>query len=233
MSSYFSHFLVIQIYSYLTDSLIMLISIFIIIGLMSIRKVLLPSRIIVLQDYLMNHWLQIIVENLKKNYSYFSYPIIALFFYILLINFSGFHLFVHPVTTHVNITLGVAWSAWMSIYLYGFYKHRSLFLSTLMPHGAPLMLSPLLVLIEILSNLSKPLALGLRIAANLTAGHVLLSILSDFNMKLMVLPYTFISFFPLIILLGIIILEMGVLVIQAYVFCLLLIIYLKDSIILH
>ena len=101
-----------------------------------------------------------------------------------------------------------------------------------MPSGSPLGMSPLLVIIELASNFSRPVALGMRLAANLTAGHILLAILADFSMKLLVVTNTF-SIFPILIIIFMTVLEVGVLVIQAYVFCLLSLINLKDSIILH
>lgn len=103
----------------------------------------------------------------------------------------------------------------------------------LVPAGAPLGLSPLLVMIEILSNISRPVALGMRLAANLTAGHILLTILADFGCKLLFYSYSLVNLFPILIIIFMTILEIGVLVIQAYVFCLLSMIYLRDSIILH
>jgi ATP synthase subunit 6 len=102
-----------------------------------------------------------------------------------------------------------------------------------MPSGAPLSLAPLLILIELASHLSRPIALGMRLAANLTAGHILLAILGDFGIKLLLISSSLSSFFPIIIIVFMVILEIGVLVIQAYVFTLLLLIYLKDSLILH
>ena len=102
-----------------------------------------------------------------------------------------------------------------------------------MPNGAPLKMSPLLVGIEIVSHLSRPVALGMRLAANLTAGHILLAILADFSCKLLILSNGFSALFPVLIIIFMTILEMGVLVIQAYVFTLLSMIYLKDGIHLH
>lgn len=102
-----------------------------------------------------------------------------------------------------------------------------------MPLGAPLGLSPLLVIIELVSNLSKPVALGMRLAANLTAGHILLAILADFGMKLLLISSSMINIIPMLIILFMVTLEIGVLVIQAYVFSMLTMIYIKDSIILH
>ena len=102
-----------------------------------------------------------------------------------------------------------------------------------MPSGAPIGLSPLLVVIEIASNVSRPVALGMRLAANLTAGHILLAILADFGCKMLFYSYSVSNLFPVLIVIFMTTLEIAVLVIQAYVFTLLSMIYLRDSIILH
>jgi ATP synthase subunit 6 len=107
------------------------------------------------------------------------------------------------------------------------------FFSMFMPGGAPLGMSPLLVAIELASNMSRPVALGMRLAANLTAGHILLAILADFGCKLLFLSGSLSGLFPVLIIIFMTIMEMGVLVIQAYVFTLLSMIYLRDSIHLH
>jgi len=83
------------------------------------------------------------------------------------------------------VTFGMALSIWLGVIVYGFVKFKLNFLSQFFPPGAPLYMSPLLVAIELVSNFSRPIALGLRLAANLTAGHLLLSIISEFGCKLL------------------------------------------------
>jgi len=117
--------------------------------------------------------------------------------------------------------------------VFGFVNFKTSFFSMFMPSGAPLGMSPLLIIIEIASNISRPIALGMRLAANLTAGHILMAILSDFGSKLLFMTYGFAVLFPVSIIIFMTVLEVGVLVIQAYVCCLLSMIYLRDSIILH
>ena len=95
----------------------------------------------------------------------------------------------------------------------------------MLPSGAPIYLAPLLVLIESVSYVSRAVSLGIRIAANLTAGHLLVAIVAGFatvTSNPLILP------FPTIILVAIVLLELAVAVIQAYVFCLLVVIYLAD-----
>ena len=96
--------------------------------------------------------------------------------------------------------------------------------------GAPLVLSPLLVIIEIASNTSRLTVLGMQLAANLTAGHIMMTISGDFGCKLLFFTYGFFPLFPLLIILFMTVLEISVLVIQVYLFCLLSTIYLNNSI---
>eukprot|EP01137_Pigoraptor_chileana_P011765 Opistho-2@63196 len=104
-----------------------------------------------------------------------------------------------------------------------------------MPLGAPLVLAPLLVSIELISYLARPISLGLRLAANITSGHILLGIIALFIYK-MILAGGFLlvaSIAAITILLFLTVLELGVAVIQAYVFTLLVSIYYNDAVHLH
>ena len=102
-----------------------------------------------------------------------------------------------------------------------------------MPGGAPLVLAPFLVLIETISYLSRAISLGVRLAANLSAGHLLFAILSGFTFDMLTNGLALLSVFPMLIMIFITLLEMAVAVIQAYVFCLLTTIYLGDTVALH
>ena len=93
-----------------------------------------------------------------------------------------------------------------------------------MPSGAPLVLAPLLVLIETVSYFSRAISLGVRLAANLSAGHLLFAILASFGV---------IFKSAIVIMVFITLLEIAVAIIQAYVFCLLTTIYLADTLVLH
>ena len=93
-----------------------------------------------------------------------------------------------------------------------------------MPSGAPLVLAPLLVLIETVSYFSRAISLGVRLAANLSAGHLLFAILAGFGI---------IFKSAIVIMVFITLLELAVAIIQAYVFCLLTTIYLADTLVLH
>lgn len=234
MASYFDHFIVTRIITdYITDSFIIMISVLVLYMVVNKHQYIIPSRFQSIIEIIIEHWNTVIEENLGEKANYYLLPLVTLFMFILGINLLGFFTYTFPPTTHVTLTFGMAFGVWIGVIIFGFYRYRSSFFSMFMPTGAPLGLSPLLVAIEIASNISRPIALGMRLAANLTAGHILLAILADFSCKLLFYSYSLINLFPMMIIMFMTILEIGVLVIQAYVFCLLSMIYLKDSLILH
>jgi len=234
MASYFDHFIVTRIITdYITDSFIIMISVIVLYMVVSRHQYIIPSRFQSIIEIIIEHWTTVIEENLGEKANYYLLPLVTLFMFILGINLLGFFTYTFPPTTHVTLTFGMAFGVWIGVIIFGFYRYRSSFFSMFMPTGAPLGLSPLLVAIEIASNISRPVALGMRLAANLTAGHILLAILADFSCKLLFYSYSLINLFPILIIMFMTILEIGVLVIQAYVFCLLSMIYLKDSLVLH
>ena len=234
MASYFDLFIVTRIVSdYITDSSIIMISVLVLYMIINNNQYIIPSRFQSIIEIIVEHWQTVVEENLGEKANFYLLPLVTLFMFILGINLLGFFTYTFPPTTHVILTFGMAFGVWIGVMIFGFYRYRSSFFSMFMPTGAPLGLSPLLVIIEIASNISRPIALGMRLAANLTAGHILLAILADFSCKLLFYSYSLINLFPILIIMFMTILEVGVLVIQAYVFCLLSMIYLKDSLILH
>lgn len=234
MASYFDHFIVTRIITdYITDSFIIMISVLVLYMVICRHQYIIPTRFQSVIEIIIDHWSTVVEENLGEKANYYLLPLVTLFMFILGLNLLGFFTYTFPPTTHVTLTFGMAFGVWIGVIIFGFYRYRSSFFSMFMPTGAPLGLSPLLVIIEIASNVSRPIALGMRLAANLTAGHILLAILADFSCKLLFYSYSLINLFPMLIIMFMTILEIGVLVIQAYVFCLLSMIYLKDSLILH
>ena len=152
---------------------------------------------------------------------------------LILFNLLGLCPYVFTVPVHIAITFGVSFSIIIAVTISGIIKFGSSFLSMLMPLGAPMGLAPLLVLIETASYISRAISLGVRLAANLTAGHLLLTIIGGFCFTMFINKMVLLSTFPLLILIFISAFEMAVAVIQAYVFCLLVTIYFGDTIILH
>ena len=234
MTSYFDHFIVTKIItSYITDSFFILLFVIMLYMVICRYKFIIPTRIQVLFELIIDHWVTVVEENLGEKSEYYVLPLASLFMFILGINLLGFFLYTFPSTTHISLTFGMAFSIWIGVILLGLKNFKGDFFSMFMPTGAPIGLSPLLVIIEIASNISRPIALGMRLAANLTAGHILLAILADFGCKMLFYSYSISNLFPILIVIFMTTLEIAVLVIQAYVFTLLSMIYLRDSIALH
>jgi len=141
----------------------------------------------------------------------------------------------HTITTSLIVSLGLSFTIFMGVTLLGLYKHQIKFFSFFIPSGTPLGLVPLLVLIEFISYIARAFSLGVRLFANLVAGHTLLKILSGLLTKLFTssLLMFFITLIPFTIFVALCGLELAVSVIQSYVLCILVCSYLKDAIDLH
>jgi F-type H+-transporting ATPase subunit a len=138
-------------------------------------------------------------------------------------------------TSHFVLTFSLSFTIVGGSTILGFQKHGFKFFSLFVPSGCPLALLPLLVLIEFISYLARNISLGLRLAANILSGHMLLNILSGFtfNIMNMGLLYFFLAFLPLLFIIAFSGLELAISFIQAQVFVVLSCSYIKDAIDLH
>lgn len=178
----------------------------------------------------------IIINQINANKGQMFFPFIsALFTYILISNLVGMVPYSFAPTSHFILTFSISFSVVIGATLLGFYLHDLKFFSLLVPPMCRLGLLSLLVLIEFISYLARNVSLGLRLAANIFSGHLLLNILSSFTYKIMgqgflffylgLIPLTFITAFS-----G---LEVGIAFIQAQVFVVLSCSYIKDALDLH
>ena len=161
--------------------------------------------------------------------------IYSLFFFILIANLIGNIPYNYTIATSMIVSIGLSFTIFIGVTILSLSKHGLKFFSYFIPSGTPLALVPLLVLIEVVSYLARALSLGIRLFANLTAGHTLLKILSTFlsqmfSSGLFIFVLTLIPFGIFIALIG---LEIAVSFIQSYVFCILTCSYIKDAIELH
>jgi len=138
-------------------------------------------------------------------------------------------------TSHFILTFSLSFTVVIGDTILGFYKHSLKFFSLFVPAGCPLALLPLLVIIEFISYLARCISLGLRLAANVLSGHMLLSILSGFTYKIMTsgLLYLILGLLPLIFIIAFSSLELAIAFIQAQVFVVLTCGYTKDALELH
>lgn len=161
--------------------------------------------------------------------------IYSLFFFIIIANLIGNTPYSFTITSSIILSVGLSFTIFIGVTIIGLARHGLHFFSFFIPSGTPLALVPLLVLIEVTSYLARALSLGIRLLANVAAGHMLLKILSTFlyqlfSSSLIVATLTLIPFSIFIALIG---LEIAVSIIQAYVFILLTSSYIKDAIELH
>jgi len=177
------------------------------------------------------------IGGLSGNVKQKFFPcILVTFTFLLFCNLQGMIPYSFTVTSHFLITLGLSFSIFIGITIVGFQRNGLHFLSFLLPAGVPLPLAPFLVLLELISYCFRALSLGIRLFANMMAGHSLVKILSGFAWTMLCmndLLYFIGDLGPLFIVLALTGLELGVAILQAYVFTILICIYLNDAINLH
>jgi F-type H+-transporting ATPase subunit a len=161
--------------------------------------------------------------------------IYSLFFFILIGNLVSNVPYSFAITASGVVSLGLSFTIFIGVTILALSIHGIKFFSFFIPAGTPLGLVPLLVLIELVSYLARAVSLGVRLFANLTAGHTLLKILSTYLFQLFSgsLLIAVITLIPFAIFLALIGLELAVSLIQAFVFTLLVSSYLRDAIELH
>lgn len=172
--------------------------------------------------------------NAKRGQIYF--PLLyAIFIFILINNLIGMIPYSFASTSHFILTFSLSFTIVLGATILGFQRHSLKFFSLLVPAGCPLALLPLLVLIEFISYLARNVSLGLRLAANILSGHMLLNILAGFTYNIMTsgILFFFIGLIPLIFIIAFSGLEIGIAFIQAQVFIVLSGGYIKDGLDLH
>jgi F-type H+-transporting ATPase subunit a len=165
---------------------------------------------------------------------YFPF-IFSLFMFILVNNLIGMVPYSFSATSHFVLTFSISFSVVLGATFLGFKEHNLKFFSLFVPAGCPLALVPMLVLIEFISYLARNVSLGLRLAANVLAGHMLLNILSGFTFKIMSsgIIFFFVGLLPLTFIIAFSSLELAIAFIQAQVFVVLTCGYIKDCLELH
>jgi F-type H+-transporting ATPase subunit a len=153
----------------------------------------------------------------------------ALFLLILASNLIGLLPFAFTPTAHLAITFTIALSCNIGLIIIGFREHGLKFLLVFVPKGGPKWLLPLIVTIEFISYLLRTFSLSIRLFANMMAGHTLLHILASFVTGFATAGYLVLASFPFMLVIAVVVLELGIAFLQAYVFIVLLSIYLNDS----
>lgn len=178
----------------------------------------------------------IVINQINPNKGQMFFPLMyVLFIFILINNLIGLVPYSFASTSHFILTFSISFTIVLGATILGFQRHGLKFFSLFVPSGCPLGLLPLLVLIEFISYLSRNVSLGLRLAANILSGHMLLSILSGFTYNIMTSGIIFfvLGLIPLAFIIAFSGLELAIAFIQAQVFVVLSCSYIKDGLDLH
>ena len=162
---------------------------------------------------------------------YFPF-IFTLFMFVLFGNLLGLIPGGFAFTSHVIVTFGMAAVVFTGVTVIGFYRHGLHFLRMFFPEGAPLATAVILVPIELISYFSRPFSLAVRLFANMTVGHIILAVMGGFVVSLGTF-YVVPGIVPFAFLSAVTVLEVGIALLQAYVFTILSCIYLHDAIHMH
>ncbi len=159
---------------------------------------------------------------------YFPF-IFSLFMFILFANLIGmFPYFGFTFTSHIAVTFAMAAFVFIGVTLIGLFRHGLKFFNLFLPHGTPWWLLWLIIPIEVISYLSRPISLSVRLFANMVAGHTMLKVFGGF-----VVTLGFFGFAPFMFIVALTALELLVACLQAYVFTILTCMYLNDALHLH
>ncbi len=161
------------------------------------------------------------------------FPLVfSLFMFVLVANLVGLVPYFFTVTSHIIVTFALAMVVILTVVIYGIWKHGFHFFGLFVPSGVPMALVPLVTLIEIISFLSRPISLSVRLFANMLAGHITLKVFAGFVVSLSAAGAVgiFGAALPLAMTVALTALEFLVAFLQAYVFTVLTCMYLNDAI---
>ena len=187
------------------------------------RRAMIPSRMQSVGE-LAYGFIYRMIEDVagKDGVKYFPY-IMTLFMFIVFSNFLGLLPMAFTTTAHIAVTGVLAMAVFLTVTILGFVKHGLGFLSVFWISSAPLVLRPVLALIEVISYFVRPLSHSIRLAGNMMAGHAVIKVFAAFAAVLAISP------FAIVAITAIYALEVLVAFIQAYVFAILTCVYLKDA----
>ncbi len=223
--------------SFTNSSLAMTITVFTILTLMflGIRNLqIIPSKTQTIVESSYEFIANMIGDNIgQEGMKYFSF-IFTLFLFILIGNLLGMFPYSFTWTSHIIVTFSIAFFIFLGVTILAIYKHGLIkFIKFFAPSGVPKPMLLLLVPIEIISYLSRPISLSVRLFANMMAGHTLLKVIGGFVFVLGANSFIIGGILPLAFLIALTGLEIVIAFLQAYVFAILTCLYINDAIHLH
>nr|AAK69920.1 ATPase subunit 6 [Rhamdia guatemalensis] len=187
------------------------------------------NRMISLQNWFIKTFTQQLLTPLNPGGHKWALILTSLMMFILTLNLLGLLPYTFSPTTQLSLNMGLAVPLWLATVIIGLRNQPTAALGHLLPEGTPALLIPILIVIETISLFIRPLALGVRLTANLTAGHLLIQLISTATITLMPMMTT-VATLTAILLVMLTLLEVAVAIIQAYVFVLLLSLYLQENV---
>nr|YP_010555907.1 ATP synthase F0 subunit 6 [Yunnanilus longibarbatus]UYR95152.1 ATP synthase F0 subunit 6 [Yunnanilus longibarbatus]WET58662.1 ATP synthase F0 subunit 6 [Yunnanilus longibarbatus]WGC44059.1 ATP synthase F0 subunit 6 [Yunnanilus longibarbatus] len=187
------------------------------------------NRLITLQGWFINRFTNQLMLPLNIGGHKWALLLASLMLFLITINMLGLLPYTFTPTTQLSLNMGFAVPLWLATVLIGMRNQPTVALGHLLPEGTPIPLIPVLIIIETISLFIRPLALGVRLTANLTAGHLLIQLIATAVFVLLPMMPT-VAILTAAVLFLLTLLEVAVAMIQAYVFVLLLSLYLQENV---
>nr|YP_009672833.1 ATP synthase F0 subunit 6 [Nematalosa erebi]QDE53141.1 ATPase subunit 6 [Nematalosa erebi]WJQ22562.1 ATP synthase F0 subunit 6 [Nematalosa erebi] len=189
----------------------------------------LNNRVLTLQGWFINRFTQQLLLPLNQGGHKWAVLLTSLMVFLITINMLGLLPYTFTPTTQLSLNMGLAVPLWLATVIIGMRNQPTAALGHLLPEGTPVPLIPVLIIIETISLFIRPLALGVRLTANLTAGHLLIQLIATAAFVLLPMMPT-VAILTATVLFLLTLLEVAVAMIQAYVFVLLLSLYLQENV---
>nr|AFX68042.1 ATP synthase F0 subunit 6 [Bedotia marojejy] len=189
----------------------------------------LNNRLLTIQGWFINNFTQQIFQPINLGGHKWATLLTSLMLFLITLNMLGLLPYTFTPTTQLSLNMAFAVPLWLATVIIGMRNQPTHALGHLLPEGTPTLLIPILIIIETISLFIRPLALGVRLTANLTAGHLLIQLIATAAFVLLPLMPT-VALLTSILLLLLTLLEVAVAMIQAYVFVLLLSLYLQENV---
>ncbi|NP_740236.1 ATP synthase F0 subunit 6 (mitochondrion) [Polyodon spathula] len=189
----------------------------------------LNNRLLTLQAWFINRFTQQLMLPINLGGHKWAVLLTALMLLLITLNLLGLLPYTFTPTTQLSLNMGFAVPLWLATVIIGMRNQPTAALGHLLPEGTPVPLIPVLIVIETISLFIRPLALGVRLTANLTAGHLLIQLIATAAFVLLPMMPT-VAILTSVVLFLLTLLEVAVAMIQAYVFVLLLSLYLQENV---
>lgn len=196
------------------------------------QRALIPGRMQVFAESVYEFVANMVRENVGAGGRQYFPFIFTLFVVVLMGNMLGLIPYSFTYTSHLAVTAGLALFIFLWVTILGFVKHGAHFLHFFSPPGVPTVLKPLVIMLEVVSYMTRPLTLSMRLFANMMAGHLVLKVFAGFCVSLMSLTIVA-SILPMGFNVIMIAFEFLIAFLQAYVFTILTCIYFRDAIEMH